>query len=48
MRPRLCGGCGDWLMGGERIQLCPSCRFVGRWAFAIGALIAGALVKWLT
>jgi 5-methylthioribose kinase len=29
----------------KRVVLCPSCAFIGKIAFAIGALIAGALVK---
>jgi hypothetical protein len=45
--PPTCRGCGEWLERGEYVRLCPSCRFVGRWAFAVGALLAGALVKWL-
>lgn len=37
--------CGDVIVQG---QLCPSCRYLARWAFALGAFVAGALVKLVT
>lgn len=39
--------CRELLMGAVDMRLCPSCRWMGRWAFGLGALLAGALIKWL-
>jgi hypothetical protein len=38
--------CGDTVRS-QHGYFCPSCQLIGRWAFALGALVAGALVRWL-
>lgn len=38
--------CNEWLDG--RMVFCPSCRWIARWAFVLGSVLAGALVKWLS
>lgn len=48
-KPRRCRNsrCLEMLEPGAGWALCPSCRFIGRWCFWIGALLAGAAVKLL-
>lgn len=33
--------CGEWI--DDRHAFCPSCRYLARWAFGLGAAIVGAL-----
>lgn len=33
--------CADWI--GDNFTLCPSCRFIARWAFGTGAFLIGAI-----
>lgn len=46
-RARLCKNprCLESLPPGVGWALCPSCRYIGRWCFWLGALLAGAAVK---
>lgn len=39
--------CNDVLDRRYVVELCPSCRFVGKLGLALGALVAGVLVKLL-
>lgn len=33
--------CQDWI--GDKFTLCPSCRYMARWAFGLGAFFVGAV-----
>jgi len=34
--------CHDWIA--DNATLCPSCRFIARWMFGLGAFCVGAIV----
>jgi len=39
--------CLELVPNSEGWALCPSCRYIGRWCFWLGAILAGAVVKLL-
>lgn len=37
--------CDDWMSLGRTTQLCPSCRLMGKWGMAVGAVLGGILMR---